>query len=110
MLSADMDFHAVALATSGADLANIVIDNEAALLAVRIGHHTVTQEDLMESVETVFAGKEKKDRGLNAEERRMVAYHEAGHALVSVLKSSQQYKRLPSYLAQWIHWGYDKYA
>lgn len=80
-----MDFHAVALAASGADLANIVIVNEAALLAVRIGHHTVTQEDLMESVETVFAGKEKKDRGLNAEERRMVAYHEAGHALVSVL-------------------------
>lgn len=90
-LSSDVDFHAIALATSGAsgaDLANIV--NEAALRAVRIGRNVVVQEDLMESVETVVAGKEKKDRVLNSKERQMVAYHEVGHALVSALQKNAQ--------------------
>lgn len=90
-LSSDVDFHAVALATSGAsgaDLANIV--NEAALQAVRLGHHAVMQAHLLESVETVFAGKEKKDRVLNPKEREMVAYHEVGHALVSALQKNAQ--------------------
>lgn len=90
-LSDDVDFHAVALATggaSGADLANIV--NEAALLAVRTGRQAVVQNDLMESVETVFAGKEKKNRILNEKERRMVACHEVGHALVSALQKNEQ--------------------
>ncbi len=90
-LSDDVDFHAIALATSGAsgaDLANIV--NEAALLAVKLGRHMVMQKDLMEAVETVFAGKEKKDRVLNPKERQMVAYHEVGHALVSALQKDAQ--------------------
>ncbi len=90
-LSSDVDLHAVALATSGAsgaDLANII--NEAALRAVRLERRTVTQEDLMESVETVFAGKEKKDRVLNPKERELVAYHEVGHALVSALQKNAQ--------------------
>ncbi|MCD7807436.1 MAG: ATP-dependent zinc metalloprotease FtsH [Lachnospiraceae bacterium] len=90
-LSDDVDFHAIALATSGAsgaDLANIV--NEAALLAVKLGRHMVMQKDLMEAVETVFAGKEKKDRVLNPKERRMVAYHEVGHALISALQKDAQ--------------------
>ncbi|EET59834.1 ATP-dependent metallopeptidase HflB [Marvinbryantia formatexigens DSM 14469] len=90
-LSSDVDFHAIALATSGAsgaDLANIV--NEAALRAVRIGRNVVVQEDLMESVETVIAGKEKKDRVLNSKERQMVAYHEVGHALVAALQKNAQ--------------------
>lgn len=90
-LSSDVDFHAIALTTSGAsgaDLANIV--NEAALRAVRMGRNVVAQEDLIESVETVFAGKEKKDRVLNPKERQMVAYHEVGHALVSALQKNAQ--------------------
>lgn len=90
-LSSDVDFHEIALATSGAsgaDLANIV--NEAALLAVRMGRQFVIQADLMEAVETVFAGKEKKDRILNPKERRIVAYHEVGHALVSALQKNAQ--------------------
>ena len=90
-LSSDADLHAVALATSGAsgaDLANII--NEAALRAVRLERQMVTQEDLMESVETVFAGKEKKDRVLNPKERELVAYHEVGHALVSALQKNAQ--------------------
>jgi len=90
-LSSDADFHAIALATSGAsgaDLANII--NEAALRAVRMGRNVVAQEDLMESVETVIAGKEKKDRVLNSKERQMVAYHEVGHALVSALQKNAQ--------------------
>lgn len=90
-LSDDVALHEVALATSGAsgaDLANIV--NEAALLAVRMGRQAVTQHDLIESVETVFAGKEKKDRILNGKERRMVACHEVGHALVSALQKNVQ--------------------
>ncbi len=90
-LSDDVDFHSIALATSGAsgaDLANIV--NEAALLAVKMGRHMVMQKDMMEAVETVFAGKEKKDRVLNPKERQMVAYHEVGHALVSALQKDAQ--------------------
>lgn len=90
-LSSDVDIHAIALATSGAsgvDLANII--NEAALCAVRMNRRAVTQEDLMESVEIVFAGKEKKDRVLSPKERQLVAYHEVGHALVSALQKNSQ--------------------
>ncbi len=77
----------VALSTSGAtgaDLANMV--NEAALRAVRMGRNAVLQEDLMESVEVVIAGKEKKDRILNKHEKRLVAFHEVGHALATSLQ------------------------
>ena len=82
-----VDFKEIALATSGAvgsDLANII--NEAALLAVRNGRNAVSQSDLFESVEVVIAGKAKKDRVLSAEERRIVSYHEVGHALVAALQ------------------------
>ncbi len=82
-----VDLHELAFATSGsagADLANII--NEAALLAVRKGRKLVSQNDLLESVEVVFAGKEKKDRILSAEEKSIVAYHESGHALLTVLQ------------------------
>jgi len=81
----------IALATSGAsgaDLANMI--NEGALLAVKEGRKTVAQRDLMEAVEVVIAGKEKKDRVMNANERRMVAFHEVGHALVSALLKGGQ--------------------
>ncbi len=77
-----VDFDAIALATAGAvgsDLANMV--NEAALAAVKAGRKYVTQADLMEAVEVVIAGKEKKDRILGKEEKRIVAYHEVGHAI-----------------------------
>jgi len=86
-----VDLEAIALATSGAvgsDLANII--NEAAILAVKEGRNTVTQSDLFESVETVFAGKEKKDRILGAEEKKIVAYHEVGHALVTALEKNAE--------------------
>ena len=79
-----VDLREVALATSGAvgsDLANMI--NEAAILAVKNGRQVVTQADLLESVEIVIAGKEKKDRVLNKEEKKIVAYHEVGHALVT---------------------------
>ena len=82
-----VDFEAIALATSGAvgsDLANMV--NEAAILAVKNGRHAVSQKDLLESVEVVLVGKEKKDRILSAQERRIVSYHEVGHELVSALQ------------------------
>lgn len=82
-----VDLHALAFATSGsvgADLANII--NEAALTAVRKGRKAVSQNDLLEAVETVFAGKEKKDRILNKEEKSIVAYHESGHALLTLLQ------------------------
>ena len=82
-----VDFNEIALATSGAvgsDLANMV--NEAAILAVKKGRNYVTQEDLLESVEVVIAGKEKKDRVMNETEKRMVAYHEVGHALATALQ------------------------
>jgi len=82
-----VDFKELALATSGAvgaDLANIV--NEAALAAVKAGREFVTQADLFESVEVVFAGKEKKDRILSKKEKEIVAYHETGHALCVALQ------------------------
>ena len=82
-----VDFNEIALATSGAvgsDLANMV--NEAAILAVKNGRNYVTQSDLLESVEVVIAGKEKKDRVMNDGEKRMVAYHEVGHALATALQ------------------------
>jgi len=82
-----VDLEAIARATSGAvgsDLANII--NEAAILAVKNGRTVVTQEDLLESVEIVIAGKEKKDRILSKEEKRIVAYHEVGHALITALE------------------------
>ena len=81
----------IALATSGAvgsDLANII--NEAAILAVKEGRTVVQQSDLMESVEVVFAGKEKKDRILGPEEKKIVAYHEVGHALVAALQKGAE--------------------
>ncbi len=81
-----VDLEAIALATSGAvgsDLANMI--NEAAITAVKAGRTVVTQEDLFESVEVVIAGKEKKDRILGKEEKKVVAYHEVGHALVTAL-------------------------
>ena len=86
-----VDFEAIALATSGAvgsDVANMV--NEAAILAVKNGRHAVSQKDLLESVEVVLVGKEKKDRILSAQERRIVSYHEVGHALVSALQKDSE--------------------
>ncbi|MBQ9984006.1 MAG: ATP-dependent zinc metalloprotease FtsH [Lachnospiraceae bacterium] len=82
-----VDFKELALATSGAvgaDLANII--NEAALAAVKAGREFVNQADLFESVEVVFAGKEKKDRILSKKEKEVVAYHETGHALCVALQ------------------------
>lgn len=87
----DIDLHAMALATSGAvgaDLANMV--NEAALRAVRFKRNEVTQEDLMDSVEVIIAGKEKKDRILSKDEKRIVAFHEVGHALATALQKNTQ--------------------
>lgn len=87
----NIDLEKIALATSGAsgaDLANIV--NEAALRAVRLGRDKVIQEDLMESVEVVIAGKEKKDRILSDKEKRIVAFHEVGHALAAALQKNAQ--------------------
>lgn len=81
----------IAMATSGAvgsDLANII--NEAAILAVKQGRTVVTQDDLFESVEVVIAGKEKKDRILGKEEKRIVAYHEVGHALIACLDKNAE--------------------
>ena len=81
-----VDLDAIALATSGAvgsDLANMI--NEAAIMAVKDGRTAVSQADLFESVEVVIAGKEKKDRILGKEEKKIVAYHEVGHALVTAL-------------------------
>ena len=90
-LAENIDLHAMALATSGAvgaDLANMV--NEAALRAVRMGRKQVIQEDLMEAVEVIIAGKEKKDRILSAAEKRIVAFHEVGHALATALQKNTQ--------------------
>lgn len=86
-----VDLDAIALATSGAvgsDLANMI--NEAAILAVKNGRNAVSQKDLFEAVEVVLVGKEKKDRVLNKEERRIVSYHEVGHALVSALQKDAE--------------------
>lgn len=90
-LGNDVDFKKIALATSGAvgaDLANMV--NEAALRAVRMGREEVSQEDLLDAVEVVIAGKEKKDRILSATEKQIVAYHEIGHALAAALQKNTQ--------------------
>ena len=86
-----VDLEAIALATSGAvgsDLANMI--NEAAINAVKHGRRVVSQKDLFEAVEVVLVGKEKKDRIMNAEERRIVSYHEVGHALVSALQKDAE--------------------
>ena len=86
-----VDLDAIALATSGAvgsDLANMI--NEAAILAVKNKRKAVTQADLFESVEVVIAGKEKKDRIMNNKEKRMVAYHEVGHALAAALQKDTE--------------------
>ncbi|MBQ0059926.1 MAG: ATP-dependent zinc metalloprotease FtsH [Lachnospiraceae bacterium] len=82
-----VDLNAVALATSGAvgsDLANMI--NEGAILAVKNGRRAVSQKDLLDAVEVVLVGKEKKDRIMSAEERRIVSYHEVGHALLTALQ------------------------
>ena len=87
----DIDLKQIALGTSGcagADIANMV--NEAALLAVREGRDKVRQSDLMEAIELVIAGKEKKDRILTEKERKIVAYHEVGHALAIALQKNTQ--------------------
>lgn len=86
-----VDLEEIALATSGAvgsDLANMV--NEAALAAVKAGRHAVSQKDLFEAVEVVIAGKEKKDRILSEKEKKIVAYHEVGHALVMALQKNSE--------------------
>ncbi|MBA4686480.1 MAG: ATP-dependent metallopeptidase FtsH/Yme1/Tma family protein [Candidatus Galacturonibacter soehngenii] len=86
-----VDLEAIALATSGAvgsDLANMI--NEAAINAVKNGRKVVSQSDLFESVEVVIAGKEKKDRILGKKEKKIVAYHEVGHALVTALQKNAE--------------------
>ena len=86
-----VDLEAIALATSGAvgsDLANMI--NEAAINAVKNGRKAVSQADLFEAVEVVLVGKEKKDRIMSQEERRIVSYHEVGHALVSALQKDAE--------------------
>ena len=86
-----VDLEAIALATSGAvgsDLANMI--NEAAINAVKNGRQVVSQSDLFEAVEVVLVGKEKKDRIMSKEERRIVSYHEVGHALVSALQKDAE--------------------
>ena len=91
MLDETVDLEAIALATSGAvgsDLANMI--NEAAILAVKNGRRAVSQKDLQESVEVVRVGKEKKDRILSPQERRIVSYHEVGHALVNALQKDAE--------------------
>ena len=90
-LAEDVDLKKIAQATAGAvgaDLANLV--NEAALRAVRMGRKAVNQEDLLVSFETVIAGTEKKNTVLTEMEKRLVAYHEVGHALVSALEKHAQ--------------------
>ncbi|WP_443028025.1 ATP-dependent zinc metalloprotease FtsH [Stomatobaculum longum] len=91
LLDDTVDFDAIGLATSGAvgsELANMV--NEAAILAVKNGRKAVSQKDLFESVEVVLVGKEKKDRVMNQKERRIVSYHEVGHALISALQKNTE--------------------
>ena len=86
-----VDLEAIALATAGAvgsDLANMI--NEAAINAVKSGRGVVSQKDLFESVEVVIAGKEKKDRLLSPQEKKIVSYHEVGHALVTALSKNAE--------------------
>lgn len=90
-LDESVDLEEIALATSGAvgsDLANMI--NEAAIMAVKAGRNYVKQEDLFEAVEVVVAGKEKKDRILGKEEKKIVAYHECGHALITCLEKKAE--------------------
>lgn len=91
LMDDSVDLDAIALATSGAvgsDLANMI--NEAAINAVKHGREYVCQKDLFEAVELVLVGKEKKDRIMSKEERRIVSYHEVGHALVSALQKNSE--------------------
>ncbi len=91
LMDDSVDLDAIALATSGAvgsDLASMI--NEAAINAVKHGRKYVTQEDLFESVEVVIAGKEKKDRIMGPKEKKLVAYHEVGHALVMALEKDSE--------------------
>ena len=91
LLDESVDLEGIALASSGAvgsDLANMI--NEAAILAVKNGRKAVSQKDLLEAVEVVLVGKEKKDRILSQEERRIVSYHEVGHALISALQKDSE--------------------
>ena len=91
LMDDSVDLEAIALATAGcvgSDLANMI--NEAAINAVKHGRKYVTQADLFESVEVVIAGKEKKDRIMSPKEKRLVAYHEVGHALVSALQKDSE--------------------
>ncbi len=86
-----VDLHEIALATSGAvgsDLANMI--NEAAINAVKKGRKAVCQKDLFDAVEVVLVGKEKKDRIMSQEERKIVSYHEVGHALISALQKNSE--------------------
>ena len=90
-LDETVDLHEIALATSGAvgsDLANMI--NEAAINAVKEGRASVSQKDLFGAVEQVLVGKEKKDRIMSQEERRIVSYHEVGHALISALQKNSE--------------------
>lgn len=87
----NVNLREIALATAGAvgaDLANMI--NEAALRAVKMGRDKIRQDDLFEAVETVIAGKEKKDRVMTQTEKSMVAFHEVGHALASALQKKAQ--------------------
>ena len=91
MMDDSVDLEEIALATSGAvgsDLANMI--NEAAIMAVKDGRMYVKQADLFEAVEVVIAGKEKKDRILGKEEKKIVAFHEVGHALVTALQKDAE--------------------
>ena len=91
LMDETVDLEAIGLATSGAvgsDLANMI--NEAAILAVKNGRKAVSQKDLFEAVEVVLVGKEKKDRVMNQKERRIVSYHEVGHALISALQKNSE--------------------
>ena len=91
LMDETVDLNAIALATSGAvgsDLANMI--NEAAINAVKHGRKYVSQADLFESVEVVIAGKEKKDRIMGPKEKKIVAYHEVGHALVTALQKNTE--------------------
>ena len=87
-ISGEVDFNAIARATagaSGAELANII--NEGALRAVRMGRHVVTQEDLEESVEVIIAGYQRKGSAITKKDKKIIAYHEIGHALVAAKQS-----------------------
>lgn len=91
LMDETVDLNEIALATSGAvgsDLANMI--NEAAINAVKMGREYVSQKDLFDAVEQVLVGKEKKDRLMSKEERRIVSYHEVGHALISALQKNSE--------------------